>query len=295
MGDGAECGPGEAFSSLSLVSDDVAVDGKALSFAQASARRIRLISWLLFGVLAVAYFLVLNSPLPSQVRFLLMEAIYCTPVALTVVLSLRSRALAEGTERSFWGYLAAANAILLACEILLIVWVFALNPSGPPRVSWPFHLMHGMAAFCCASIGVRASLKSPTSLKAMGGALATIVFAASIAPLIVSGIFQTIYLTPFSLPTLVWMVHGFFMTIFADFWQSTSRHVPSEFVGLCFTGGIAFCGYLALTWGAYRSAIDRFDEFAGRVIPRSRVLPATIGPPRSAEASSGSGDTIHYG
>jgi ABC-type transport system involved in multi-copper enzyme maturation permease subunit len=179
-----------------------------------------------------------------------------------------------------------------------IVWILSVLLYPPFIVAVPFlAVAHGMAAFCCASIGVRASLKSPTSLKAMGGALATIVFAASIGPLIVSGIFQTIYLTPFSLPTLVWMVHGFFMTIFADFWQSTTRRVPGEFVGLCFTGGIAFCGYLALTWGAYRSAIDRFDEFAGRVIPRSRVLPATIGPPRSAEPSngSGSGDTTHYG
>jgi hypothetical protein len=53
--------------------------------------------------------------------------------------------------------------------------------------------------------------------------------------------------------------------------------MDDEVVGLCVAGFVSFCGYLAITVGIYRSAVDRFDEFAGRV--RIRFGPAGSTPP----------------
>ncbi|MGC3972690.1 MAG: ABC transporter permease subunit [Pirellulales bacterium] len=164
-----------------------------------------------------------------------------------------------------------------------ITWILCVMLYPPYIVAVPFlALAHGLAAFVCASIGVRASLKAATSLKAMGGALAIVLFAAAIAPLIVSGIFQTIYLTPFSLPTLVWFVHGFFMYLFSEY----GRPYGSEgdmFLGLCVAGVFSLGCYWGIAYFTYRSAIDRFDEFSGRVVPQLRRLPTTIPPPQGAD------------
>lgn len=124
--------------------------------SQAVSRRLRLVAWSALPVLGGIYYLLLVSAIPTFPRLLLLESIYCTPIALTVVWGLTARARSEGTERKFWGYLAAANFTLLLCEVLLVYWVGWISPAGPPRVSWPFHVLHTIAAL--AFIGSVVSL-----------------------------------------------------------------------------------------------------------------------------------------
>lgn len=108
--------------------------------------RLRLIAWLGLPLLGGVYYLLLISPLPPLTRLTLLELIYCTPITLTVIWGLTARSRSESNERRFWGYLSAANFMLLLCEVLLVYWVARINPAGPPRVSWPFHVLHAIAA-----------------------------------------------------------------------------------------------------------------------------------------------------
>lgn len=110
------------------------------------ASTFRVVTWALLPVLAALYFVVLSSPIPSELKLIPLELIYCTPIAITVAFSFMAVGRSHDVERTFWFSLCAANAILLGCELLLIYWVYAIDPAGPPRVSWPFHAMHGVAA-----------------------------------------------------------------------------------------------------------------------------------------------------
>lgn len=122
------------------------MSGADLRRTPRSALRIRVISWALLGVLAALYYVVLGLDITPQLRLVIHELIYCSPIVVTVWLGMRAREVSEGVERNFWGFLASANAVLFLAELLLIWWVFVLNPAGPPRVSWPFHIIHVVAA-----------------------------------------------------------------------------------------------------------------------------------------------------
>ena len=100
--------------------------------------------------------------------------------------------------------------------------------------------------------------------------LATVFFGAAIGPLIAAGILQTVYVTPFSLPTLIGFSHVFFTAIL-ETWQSPSRYSMAserEFVGMSVMGVGALLAYAFITWLTYRSTVDRFDEFSGRIRPK---------------------------
>lgn len=181
----------------------------------------------------------------------------------------RAKILGSLSSVRYWYYLVGVT--WLACVVLYPPFIVAV----------PFLAgIHLLAALFCACIGVRHSLTASTSLKAMGGALATVFFCAAIGPLIAAGMLQTIYVTPFSLPTLICFAHAFFTAIIGA-WQSPSHYSPAgegEFVGMTVMGVIALVGYAAFTWFTYQSTVDRFDEFSGRIRPR-------FGPPvdRSGE------------
>lgn len=121
-------------------------DGRLVRFIRDHSRIVMGSAWAAFFLLAGAYYLAVASRLPALTRFLTMEAIYCAPILMTIFLGSVSRSMSEGSERRFWGFLSAAMVVLLACEALLIVWVVGIDPVGPPRVSWPFHALHAVAA-----------------------------------------------------------------------------------------------------------------------------------------------------
>lgn len=114
----------------------------------AAGKRLRIGAWFAYGVLAIVYLGALLSPVRGLARFLTLEVIYTTPIALTVVLGAIAAKASSGAERRFWVFMSAANATLVACELLLVWWVLALDAQGPPRVSWPFHALHVVAALC---------------------------------------------------------------------------------------------------------------------------------------------------
>lgn len=133
--------------------DASAYERSALTAAQAShlsgrSLRFRSAAWLAYGVLALVYVGALLAPVQGLARFLTLEVIYTAPIALTVVLGALAARASSGVERRFWLFVSTANATLVACELLLVWWVLVISANGPPRVSWPFHLLHLVAAGC---------------------------------------------------------------------------------------------------------------------------------------------------
>ncbi|HET6351856.1 MAG TPA: diguanylate cyclase [Coriobacteriia bacterium] len=118
------------------------------------SRRLRFSAWATLPVLAAAYYALIVSSIPPLPRLLALEIVMLIPMTLTVVWSFKARAVSEAAERTFWGALAGAIITLIACEILLVYWVVVINPAGPPIVSWPFHILHGVAAaFMLTAVG----------------------------------------------------------------------------------------------------------------------------------------------
>lgn len=111
-----------------------------------TSRRLRVLAWTGLPILGATYYLILVSTIPAFTRLALLELIYTTPIVLMVIWGLMARARSEGNERRFWAFLSAANFTLFLCEVLLVYWVAAISPAGPPRVSWPFHFLHLVAA-----------------------------------------------------------------------------------------------------------------------------------------------------
>ncbi len=128
-------------SSASVSSADLVV-----RLSPVRARQLRVLAWAFLPALALVYYFVLMSGIPPFTRLLILELIYCTPILATVALSYVAYSRAEPAESRFWGYLACANFVLFLCEVLLVWWVALIDPSGPPRVSWPFHVLHAIAA-----------------------------------------------------------------------------------------------------------------------------------------------------
>jgi len=110
--------------------------------------RFRSAAWLAYGVFALIYVGALLAPVQGLARFLTLEVIYTAPIALTVILGAMAARASSGVERGFWVFVSTANATLVGCELLLVWWVLAISSNGPPRVSWPFHLLHLIAAGC---------------------------------------------------------------------------------------------------------------------------------------------------
>ncbi len=123
-------------------------DGTIVRLMRSHARLVMGAAWGVFIVLAGLYYAAVALDFPAVPRFLVMETIYCAPIIATIVLSFVSSRRSSGSEKRFWQFLSGAMVVLLLCELLLIFWIFVINPTGPPRVSWPFHALHGVAAIC---------------------------------------------------------------------------------------------------------------------------------------------------
>ncbi|MBA4015931.1 MAG: hypothetical protein C0483_01955 [Pirellula sp.] len=195
----------------------------------------------------------------------------------------------EGREIVRAKILGALSSVRYWYYLVGVTWLLCVILYPPFIVAVPFLCaLHLLAALFCACVGVRASLTASTSLKAMGGALAAVFFGAAVGPLIAAGVLQTVYATPFSLPTLICYGHAFFTAILTE-WHSSSDYSvtsESEFVGMTAMGVIAVLGYAVLTWFAYQGTVNRFDEYSGRIRPRpggppvnrSTKPPATLQP-----------------
>lgn len=128
-----------------------------------TSARIRLFAWSAFLGVATLYALLLVSPLRGLARLILLEIAYLIPVAGTVILGAVAGTRAGGVERRFWYWLSAANAPLVVTELLLVWWIAFIDPMGPPRVSWPFHILHAIAAVCFLGLLVTMSrLRAPS-------------------------------------------------------------------------------------------------------------------------------------
>ncbi len=171
---------------------DVAEVAPTQGAAGAASQRIRVWAWACLGIMGGLYFVTLRAALPPAFRLVMLEAIYCTPILLTVIFSVRARAMSEGVERVFWLCLGAANAILLGCELLLMWWVFAIDPAGPPRVCWPFHIMHGVAAVFF--IGLLVSMSRLT--QSSGAARSRVAFDAAALSVIAGALILRFYVRP---------------------------------------------------------------------------------------------------
>ncbi len=114
--------------------------------------RVRRWSWVGLPLLGLVFLSAGRSPLPFDASTLIERSAYALPVALTVVLGLVAASRSGDVERRFWRFLALANAALLACEILLVWWLLALDPNGPPRISWPFQSLHLVAVISLAGV-----------------------------------------------------------------------------------------------------------------------------------------------
>jgi len=131
-----------------------ALHNHQLALGRQRSRRLRFSAWATLPLLAVAYYALIVSSIPPIPRLLALEIVMLIPMTLTVIWSFKARAVSEAAERTFWGALAGAIITLIACEILLVYWVVAINPAGPPVVSWPFHILHGVAAaFMLTAVG----------------------------------------------------------------------------------------------------------------------------------------------
>lgn len=136
----------EAVASVSGRPETATESGEFVAFG--AARRWRTIAWLAFGVVALVYAGALLYPMQGMARFFALEVVYTTPVSVSIALSLLAARISVGVERRFWMLLAAANATLVVCELLLVWWVLTISAQGPPRVSWPFQALHLFAAAC---------------------------------------------------------------------------------------------------------------------------------------------------
>jgi len=105
-----------------------------------------------YGVVALVYAAVLLSPVHGMARFLALELIYTTPIAISIVLSTLAARISIGVERRFWIFVGIANFTLVLCEVLLVWWVVAVSAQGPPRIAWPFQALHLVAASCFVGV-----------------------------------------------------------------------------------------------------------------------------------------------
>jgi len=253
--------PGTSASDAAL-----AGDRQPAKTLQVQRRRLRLAAWVLLGVLSVAYYAVLNSPLPPVSRFLGMELIYCTPIVVTVLLGLRSRALSEGAERAFWGFLSAANAVLLGCELLLIWWVLVLDPMGPPRVSWPFHIMHGVAAVFF--LGLIVSMSRLTQIPLVTKLRWTLDSAA--LALIAAAALLTVYVRPVMAPADAPVSHLLLGTGYPLFGLLMMMGTLGNVVGMKVDRWRTWDTLTALSLAIYACAISLWPLWYGTAVTTSR-------------------------
>jgi ABC-type transport system involved in multi-copper enzyme maturation permease subunit len=143
--------------------------------------------------------------------------------------------------------------------------------------------VYALGLWFAAVVGVYFSLRSATSLKAMGSTLAILVLGAGFGPLILAILVQRPEPTAFSLPVVIGMPQAAAMAFSSEY-----SRVDSEFGGYVVLVFFATVGYFLATLGLHSNCIRQFDALAGRsaTISRSRV---EVGGDQDASAAEGSG------
>jgi diguanylate cyclase (GGDEF)-like protein len=109
---------------------------------------VRTVTWALYPLLAIGFAFALFSTQNSQVRLAILETIYLIPIIATVVLGAIAAMRSEAGESRYWTLISVANALLGACELMLIWWLVVISPIGPPPLMWPFQVMHLITGVC---------------------------------------------------------------------------------------------------------------------------------------------------
>lgn len=232
----------------------------------AAGRVTRALAWALLALLAFAYYAILQYASAPTARFLGMEFIYCIPIVATVGLGVRSSFLSDGTERWFWAFLAGANAVLFVCELLLIVWVFAIEPAGPPRVCWPFHVLHGIAAvlFIALILSMSRVLQAPITTKLRWALDATSVV------LIASSVVLAFYILPIMAPAGAPLSHVLLGTAYPVFGLMMLAGTLANVVGLKIDRWRAWDRLTAISLAVYACAISLWPLWYGTATQTSR-------------------------
>jgi hypothetical protein len=123
-------------------------------------------------------------------------------------------------------------------------------------------LVYALGLWFAASLGLYFSLRSRTSIKAMGSALAIIVFVAGLGPVFLATLCRAEEPLAFSLPVVIGTPHFAAIELF-----ERSVHGKSFSTHLTLVT-VAAILYLAVTIGLYSACIRRFDEFTGRTTGR---------------------------
>jgi ABC-type transport system involved in multi-copper enzyme maturation permease subunit len=182
--------------------------------------------------------------------------------------------------------LGAAFSVRYWYLLVVTAWFFCMLLH--PTLLWVLPIMafvYALGLGFAATIGVFFSLRSGTSLKAMGSALAVLVLGAGLGPLILAMLVQSEEPTAFSLPVVIGTPHFAAMALSRDYGPGAS------FTGYLVLVVIAAIGYVFATLGLYGACIHRFDEFVGRTSLRGgRARPrdeAPLGMPGAAEGRRG--------
>lgn len=124
-------------------------------------------------------------------------------------------------------------------------------------------VIHAVMLCAGATLGIICSLASKTSLRAMGTALGLMVLGTWIGPAFLAAVFRAKEFICFSPPFALGAVQVTtleYLTATGDVGRNTDEVTAVLF--------IAALGYAALAGVLYWQSIERFDEWAGRIVPR---------------------------
>ena len=125
---------------------------------------LRVAGWAMLPAFLAAFWYSGSWSIPFAWAVVVERGAYALPIFLTVVFSLKSAARSERMEGRFWVFLTVSNLSLLVCEIALIYYLIAVDPSGPTRVTVLWMSLHAVAAVsllgCLASM-TRLALAAP--------------------------------------------------------------------------------------------------------------------------------------
>jgi ABC-type transport system involved in multi-copper enzyme maturation permease subunit len=158
--------------------------------------------------------------------------------------------------------LGAAFSVRYWYLLIVVSWFFCMLLH--PTFIWVTPIMafvYALGLWFAATLGVFFSLRSGTSIKAMGSALATLVFGAGLGPMIVAALVQAGEPTAFSLPVVIGTPHFAAMTL-AD------GHSSSSFAGFVVLVVFAAIGYFVATIALYSACVSGFDQMIGRIAVR---------------------------
>lgn len=180
----------------------------------------------------------------------------------------------EGREILHAKLFAALYQVRYWYLLIAVCWGFCVLRN--PSFLWVLPIVVGAHAIILAlasTVGLASSLASPTSLRAIGTALAVLVLGATIGPLFLAGISDSEPLVGAAIPVVLGGSHVFAVELFLSDRSFHTRQMQT-FVTCC----LAALGYAFTAWMTYLVIIYRFDDLAGRSSPADsncRLPPGT--------------------